>query len=367
MILTEEIVNKGITDFFLKNPSPLIVFGTGTSCAIDIRFGMSKLKEELIEKVPQIILGKIDLEKEWFEVVNNLNSNIDLEHSMDRVKSEELIKTIVNITAEFVSLLDRDYLNKIYFGEIEWPCSFLLKRLVDGLPESSPILHVVTPNYDMLAEYAFERCNIPYINGFWGNICKKIDWNNCQRTIKMKKDSNVKGKKKESRWNDLKHINLYKVHGSLNTFLVNGEVIENNFWHSAPPENCERLMITPGMSKYEKITTYRNELLRKYDEVVEGMNSFLFMGYGFNDTHIERYVRQKLTTQKCHGIIVTRDYNDRIQELMNESDNLWLICMEEKSSKQGTRIFNKRYEDWLYLYDKQLWEMSLFTKFFIGD
>jgi hypothetical protein len=57
MVLTEEIANKEITDFFLKNPSPLIVFGTGTSCAIDIRFGMAKLKEELIEKVPLSILG----------------------------------------------------------------------------------------------------------------------------------------------------------------------------------------------------------------------------------------------------------------------------------------------------------------------
>jgi hypothetical protein len=313
-----------------------------------------------------ISLGEIDLEKEWSEVAEKLKSNNDLEHSMDDVKSEELIKTIVDITAKLVSSLDKNYFNKIYFGDIEWPCCFLLKRLVDRLPESSPILHVVTPNYDMLAEYAFERYNIPYINGFCGNICKKINWNNSQRTMKMKKEIVLRGQKAKSIWNDLKHINLYKVHGSLNTFLINGEVVENNLWHSDPPENCERLMITPGISKYEKITTYRNELLEKYDAIVKEKDSFLFIGYGFNDPHIEQYVRQKLVNQKCCGIIVTRDWNDRIQQLMDKSDNLWLICMEEKSSKQGTRIFNKRYEDWLYLCNKQLWDINLFTKEFIG-
>lgn len=367
MVLSEEIVNKEITDFFLKNPSPLIVFGTGTSCAIDIRFGMTKLKEELIEKVPISILDKIDIEKEWSEVVKELNSNNDLEHSMDRVKSEELIKTIVNLTAEFISSLDRDYFNKIYFGEIEWPCSFIFKRLVDGLPESTPILHVVTPNYDMLAEYAFERYNIPYINGFCGNICKKINWNNSQRTMKMRKEIVQRGNKMKSTWNDLKHINLYKVHGSLNTFLINGEVIENNLWNSNQPKDFERLMITPGMSKYEKISSYRNELLEKYDAIVKDKDSFLFIGYGFNDSHIETYLRPKLINQKCRGIIVTRDWNGTIQKLMDKSDNLWLVCMEEISGKQGTRIFNKRYEDWLYLYDKQLWDMGLFTKEFIKD
>lgn len=37
------------------------------------------------------------------------------------------------------------------------------------------------------------------------------------------------------------------------------------------------------------------------------------------------------------------------------------------SYKNGTRIKNKEYDDWLYLYDKELWNIKEFTKEIIGD
>lgn len=367
MELTKEIAYKEITSFFQKNPTPLVVFGTGTSCAIDSRFGMDKLKEELINKVPSLIKGKTQLEKEWQDVVNALNANNDLEHAMDNVKADELLNLVIHITGEFIIILDKEFYDRIYNDEVEWPGNKLFKRLVEGLPPTDRTLHVVTPNYDMLAEYSFEKNKIPYINGFYGCINKSLNWEQSKRSIIVSKEITQIRNKIRIDWKELKHINLYKVHGSINTFLFKNEVVENNLWTFNPPKNCERVIITPGISKLGKVANFRKELLEQFDRILEKKDAFLFIGYGFNDTHLERYLLQKLITQKCNGIIVTRDDNPRIQNLLKESDNLWLVCMEEVSGKSGTRIFNKQYNDWLYLYDKQLWNIQKFTKELIGD
>ena len=367
MILTQEIAYKEITSFFGSNPTPLVVLGTGTSCALDVRFGMNVLKKELIDKVPALIKGRSSLEKEWRDVINALLDDEDLEHAMDKAKTEELVNIIVKIAGDLISSLDQEYYKKIYKGESIWPGAILFKRLVDRLPESDRALHVVTSNYDMLAEYAFEKNGIPYINGFWGNIFRKFNWEQSIQQIKLSKEIRLKGSKKTIIWNDLKHINLHKVHGSINTFWFNDEVVENNLWSWNPPENCERVLVTPGISKFAKLAHFRKELVQQFDRILDNKDSFLFIGYGFNDTHIECYIHRKLKSQKCPGLIITRDNNERIQKYLHDSDNLLLICMEENSGNSGTRIFNKQYDDWLYLYDKQLWNIQEFTKELIGD
>jgi len=367
MILTQDIAYKEITTFFQKNPTPLVVFGTGISCAIDWRFGMNNLKDELINKIPALIKGSTPMEKEWADVVLSLNANADLEHGLDNVRSDELLNFIIDTTSKLITTLDKEFCFKIYNNDVNWPADKLFKRLVDGLPSTDRTLHVVTPNYDMLAEYSFEKNKIPFINGFFGIINKCLNWEQSRHSIRVSKEITQIKNRQKTELKELKHINLYKVHGSINTFLYNNEVVENNLWIFDPPMNCERVMVTPGISKLGKVINFRKELFGSFDGILEKKDAFLFIGYGFNDSHIETYIQPKLKTQKCHGLIITRDTNDRIQNLLYESDNLWLVCMEEVSGTSGTRIFNKQYDDWLYLYDKQLWNIKEFTKEIIGD
>jgi hypothetical protein len=368
MELTKDIAYKELRKFFdSQSPSTMIIFGTGTSCAIDWRFGMSKLKEELEEKVPIAIRGVTGLEKEWSNVVNDLNRGFDLENSMNHAKSDKLIKSIVEISGRLVSDLDKEFAYKILNREIDWLPTKLLKRLVDGLSDNDRSLKVVTPNYDMLAEYAFEVADIPFINGFYGSLQRKLDWDLSKRTIKLSHELELNGKKKSHDWKTVKHIELYKVHGSINTFEINNNIVENNLWAWNPPENMKRVMITPGISKFEKLAQYRDELFKPFDEINKKTGSYIFIGYGFNDSHIENYIKPKLTDKKCPGLIVTMESNPRIESLLNDSDNLWLVCKEEEKAKNGTRIKNKGYNDWLYLYDKELWNIKNFTKEIIGD
>ncbi|HMN17541.1 MAG TPA: SIR2 family protein [Ignavibacteriaceae bacterium] len=362
--MTKEIAIKAISEFFTSNPNPLVIFGTGISCSLDNKFGMGELKKELEAKIPAKILGKKEQENEWNKVLGALKKGKDLESSLDFVLDEELIRTIIGITGNLISNLDKQYMIEILNGTAVWPASDFIKKLVNGLPESDPTLSLITPNYDMLAEYAFEKREIKYINGFSGSFIRRIDWDQSSKCIqhleKIPYNKRFKNIKKIE-----KHIEIHKVHGSLNAFYYNDEVVEVNTWLHDPPVFAERVIITPGISKYKRISEFRTELLKNADQVVKKKDAFIFIGYGFNDKHIEQYLIPKITKQDCPCLVITRDNNERIEEILKKSKNLWLICKQE--SNDFTRIKNSAYTDWLYLDNKRLWNISEFTKEIIGD
>lgn len=363
LVLTQQIAYQALQSFLQQKI--LVLFGTGTSCAVDTRFGMDALRNNLLLEVPKNSLNATQ-QKQWDSVVKNLDNGSDLEKAMNDVQDEDLTKIIIESTAKFVGNLDREYGVKIISGEVQWPAWPLFNRLWAGLPETDPVLHVATPNYDLLAEYAFEKAGIPYITGFSGGICRHRDWKQAKRSMTYLE--NVLYRRGVCpRTKTKKHIRLYKVHGSLNTFRVNNAVVENNSWTYENPGKLERIMITPGTTKYERLHQYRPELLGEHDHAVEQHNAFLFIGFGFNDSQLtNNRIEQKLREQKCPGLIITRDSNPRIESYITECENLWLVCKHQDNGNNGTRIFNSQYKDWLYINDKQLWSTEDFTKEILG-
>ncbi|TDA69373.1 MAG: hypothetical protein D9V47_05580 [Clostridia bacterium] len=360
--LTYNIAAEALRNFFREKP--FVFFGTGMSCALDNRFGMDALRDELLCQMNGHSLKRTQQE-EWDRVMQSLRSGTDLESALDGVSDYALLQKITAITGCFVASVDREYAFRIANGEIEWPATHFLKRLVGGLPEGDRILHVLTPNYDMLFEYACDHSGIPYTNGFVGGVERRIDWDAVERALLSPERVYQRGKMKPT-YKNRKHVRLYKVHGSLNYFFHQGVVIENNAWMWNPPDFAQRVMITPGLSKYETLQRYRQELLSKADIAIEREHHFLFLGYGFNDKHIEEYIKRKLVNQGCAGLIITRDSNPRIESLLLQAANLWLVCKSQEANSNGTRIFNKMYANWLSIPEKVLWDISQFTKEILG-
>lgn len=358
--LTEEAAVEAIRDFF--RGKPFVFFGTGMSCALDLGFGMPALKDALIERMRRQALNDVQSE-EWSAVVECLQNGGNLEGALDSVSNHELFKTVTAITGEFVVNLDRQFAYAIAQGITEWPAINLLNRLLATLPDSDPVLHVLTPNYDMLFEYSCDYSSTPYTNGLFGGIERRQDWDAIDRALRSPYKAR-QGNRIKTFYRHRKHIRLYKVHGSLNYFLHRDAVIENNAWMWNPPDFAERVMITPGLSKYQALQRYRRELLQFADDAVDGATHFLFLGYGFNDSHLEEYIKRKLVTQSSQGLIVTRDCNPRIELLLEEADNLWLICKEENGD--GSRIFNRRHSGWLSLPNQKLWDVRDFTTRIFG-
>ncbi len=361
-ILTEDLVVEALRNFFREKP--FLFFGTGMSCALDSRFGMCALKDALVDGIEKRKL--INSQKtEWEDVVSALNSGTDLESALNSVNDTDLLNALTKIAGSFVSSIDQEFSYLIAQGSVEWPAIRLLKKLVDTLPEGDRILHALTPNYDMLCEYACDYEGISYTNGFSGCIERKMDWNSVDCSLRTLERVSY-GKKSQKICKHKKHIRLYKVHGSLNYFFHRNTVIENNAWMWNPPNFAARVMITPGLSKYQMLQRYRQELLQSADTAINRSTHFLFLGYGFNDTHLEEYIKRKLISQACHGLIITRDLNNRIQSLLEQSANLWLVCKTGDPDTEGTRIFNKQYADCLTLPDKKLWDIGKFTARIFG-
>lgn len=362
MILTEEGALSALRMFFREKP--FLFFGTGMSCALDTGFSMAALRDVLVDRMQRLSLA--DTQRgAWEAIAAELRNGVDLESALNGATDSGLIREITRIAGEHVAGLDCEYGHRIARGSVEWPATRLLEKLVATLPEGDRILHVLTPNYDMLFEHACDSRDIPYANGFWGGIQRTADWDAVDRAL-LTPVRVPHGRGMKTVYKRRRHVRLYKVHGSLNYFFHRAVVIENDAWMWAPPSFAERVLVTPGLSKYETLQRYRQELLQTADAAIGQASHFLFLGYGFNDNHLEEYIKRKLIAQSCDGLIVTRDSNPRIESLLAEATNLWLVCKTVDPNLEGTRIFNRQYSDWLVLPTSRLWDVAEFTRQVLG-
>src|SRR5690554_8069296 len=102
--LTKDVAYQAIAEFFTDKP--FVLFGTGTSCALDLSFGMPALERHLRAELAH---GMSEVqEQQWQQVVSALDAGShDFESAMDFIKDEALTNRIVEITAIFVAQHDR--------------------------------------------------------------------------------------------------------------------------------------------------------------------------------------------------------------------------------------------------------------------
>lgn len=353
---------ESIRDFF--RDKPLVFIGTGMSCALDVRFGMPALRDELLAKVSPDGGDAAQL-AEWKAVQDSLQQGNDLESALNHVSDGHLLQAITGATARFVATVDREYSFRIAGGEKTWPASRLMDRLVRTLPEGDPVLHVVTPNYDLVFEYACDAAELPYTTGFCGGVERTADWVALDRCHVTRETVCHRGRI-SAVYKHRKHVRLHKMHGSLDFFFHRGRLVENHAWMWDPPGFAQRVIVTPGLSKYETLQTYRQELLKAADSAIERSTHFLFLGYGFNDKHLEEYIARKLVGQSCRGLIVTRDSTPRIEALVGKAPRLWLVCRAHDGATRGTRVCNVSTATDIFIPGRDLWDVAEFTTTFLG-
>lgn len=359
-ILNKEIAYKAIQKFFRDRP--FVFFGTGTSCAMDIRFGMGALREELIKTITPESLSPVQ-KRQWESVLSNLSKSGDLETAMNKISDKVLLDRVINITGGFVASVDSEYSYKILSGDSKWPAINLIKKLLGSLTPDCPYLPILTPNYDMLFEYACCKEQIPYTNGYVGGIVKAQHWKTAIQRFVVEKKRLVKSKYKTIKTLS-NHIRLFKVHGSLNLFDLGNRVIENDSWMWKPPSSVRRMIITPGLSKYEVAHRYRTELLSQADEEIQKASSFLFLGYGFNDNHLDNSIKNKIVNENCNCLIITKDINANILDLANSASSVWVVS--KGAELNGTTIYNQNYRP-LQIKSMDLWDFVVFASTILGD
>lgn len=366
--LTQKIAYQALQDFF-NNNKPFVLFGSGLSCAVASAFSMNDLRNFL--KADQTLQNLTSSQKkEWDEVLEQLkDGQSDFETAMNAIKDKALLETIINATARCVGAADRRFSSIILENPETWPAVSLFRRLTESLPETDPILHVATTNYDLLAEYAFSSADILYTTGYEGGVLKKRDWEMAKNRFSHYETIRPGKSKLMSKHSIKKHICLYKVHGSLNLFKTEKDMLaEYNAWTwlDDHPAKWRRVMITPGIAKHETINKYRASLFSKFDEAVARHSAFLFLGFGFNDNHLANSdLMAKLKNEGRPALIITKCANDAIHSLIRECKNIWLVCEDNNNSKNSV-IKNGAYINELSLEDEQLWKADVFFRKILG-
>jgi hypothetical protein len=352
----------------ILNEKILLVVGTGASMAVDIRFGMGALSEELLKKIPNQIKSDNNSEKQWQQVADKLQKGIDLESALKETNNKFLIKKIVQVSGDFVAELDKTYKLEILDNKIEVPIGNFIQKLFNGLSKPDSVLDIITPNYDLLIEHCCDQYKIPYINGFYGGIKKHENWEESKNQMLCVKPVQKRGKI-SAKIRTKKHIRLHKVHGSLNWFYNGSDKFEDNsltYYSFSNNTSMERFIITPGDSKYQKAFLNAFDSFAYANEAVKGEGAFVFVGYGFNDDHIQNKIVSEILDEKKPGIIITKGLPENAEKLLTHSEKLWAVYHISKNydqvSEDETLIYNKGFDKPLHIKNKSLWKIQEFSR-----
>lgn len=321
----------------------VIIIGSGLSCAEGIP-GMADLASELKKEMPVLITGKD--QDQWDKVASLLNDGKNLEEALLAIKvSEELEKAIIEVTHNFISHHEKKIIEDVFNNKRILSFSLLLPHLLK--PNSG--INVITTNYDRLIEIACERANIAVNNSFSGGYISAFN-------PKLSKYQLCRGVTQRAKRVVLKYAeyaSIYKPHGSLDWYLVQGEPVCSTLFSGE-----EKLIITPGVNKfrggYERPFDSHRELANK---AINSGTRFLIIGYGFNDDHLQVHLKRQLKNGK-QTVILTHTISQEFREYIKDKNNIWVLC-SRTTGDDGFQLIIGNDE---YDFDNvNIWDLKVFV------
>ncbi|KAF5037187.1 hypothetical protein DSECCO2_567260 [anaerobic digester metagenome] len=156
-------------------------------------------------------------------------------------------------------------------------------------------------------------------------------------------------------------VNIWKVHGSLDWFKADDETDRRLPFRSTIPVNYKPLIVTPGLSKYyeTQLEPFRT-IFTEADNEIEKATSYLCIGYGFNDIHVQ----PKLITQIKSGkpiIVISKELTPKTKQSIIDGGCKHYILIEEANGK-NTRIISSALKSDLIFQDVNYWSLSEYLK-----
>lgn len=298
---------------YLKEP-PLIIWGSGATIGFGLP-GMSNLKDEIGKYLPSFDKSCSDLETELGKE----------KYDPDLPEIRKIIRNCVsNADLKAKELLLKD--NEVFEG---------IHRLTSFCCDAHPkVMNVVSTNYDCILEYVWGYYGYHYTDGFEQHELSIFD---------------------EEKFGDKDIINLMKVHGSLNWFDIDHEVRKLNCDFGHVP-----VMIPPGKNKYRSThkSPYR-ELMQLSDNAIKKAQSFLVVGFGFNDEHITPLVRKK-TKAGTPIVIVTMKVTDTAKVELEKAKNVVFVEADSDITKSHIQIRDNGVETSESVENEPYWKLTKF-------
>jgi hypothetical protein len=170
-------------------------------------------------------------------------------------------------------------------------------------------LHIFTTNYDRLMEHGFDLIGARPIDRFVGGLTPRF------RASRFDVDIHYTPPGGRGDARPLEGVVRYtKLHGSID-WLTSGdghigrEAIPFGGGHTIAEADASRLMIFPNSAKDIETAFFPYaELFRDFSAAVCRPNAALVTyDYGFGDDHLNRIIRDMLTLQSTHLVIISYD------------------------------------------------------------
>ena len=331
-----EAISKQAQDYY-KN-TPVIILGSGASAAYDMS-GMWALSQHLIKTIEVEDLSQPEIGS-WAEFCGLLEGGEDLESALHKINlSPELTNRVVLATWALLAPQDIAVFDKSLVDSSLFPLGTLLKHM---LRSTTKQINIITPNYDRLAEYACEQENIHHYSGFShgyrGSPVKK-DYLKCSR-----------------------QVNIWKVHGSLGWFVNEEGVISSLSNIHRIPEGLTPLIVTPGIEKYR--STHREPYkttIHEADDVIDAASSYLCVGFGFNDEHIQEKLVNRCAKNDATVIVITYKLSDSAKRFLFGGNSTRYLAIEAQENDLNSVIYSSEFDDPINV-EGDYWSLNGFLK-----
>lgn len=298
---------------------PTMIIGSGASAAFGLS-GMGALATHLQNNVSPTD----DDKKIWEDICTLLKNGIDLESALlQKDLTEDLRQQAVKETWALLNPQDIQAFNQSLQKDDYFPLGQFLQYC---FRTNTKTLQIITTNYDRLIEYACEQENIHWFTGF-GHGYRKFQVN--EDVLKANKVAK-------------KIINIWKVHGSLDWYDIEGKVVSLGNLEQIP-EGCTPYIVTPGNSKFKQThdEPYRS-IIQEADSAIKESQAFLCVGFGFNDKHIQPKLIERCVKDKIPIVILTHTLTEATKKFLFELKPNNFIAIEYNEESQGSSIYSSK-------------------------
>jgi len=313
--MSEFDYQKQAQDYHSK--APLIILGSGASAAHGMS-GMGALSAHLVAHTDISGLSAAE-NNAWGKFCQVLVDGTDLESALHQVTvTEVLTARIIKATWTLINFEDTQIFHKSLQNKAMFPLSRLLSHIFRS---SLKTVNIVTTNYDRLAEYACDQERVHHYTGFTHGFFRQLAAPN-EITASRK-------------------VNIWKVHGSLDWFQSPLEDIVALSYICDIPDNYDPQLVTPGTQKYQRthLEPYRS-IINNADNAITAANSYLCVGYGFNDEHIQPKLMVKCVRQNTPITIITYALSDAAKRLILDNKAQNYLAIERGATNNQSIVYS---------------------------
>jgi hypothetical protein len=336
--VTEEEIAKISQSCF--HGCPTIVLGSGASMPHGLP-SMGELSTYLSENMKTEGDAEDDA---WLLVKVALANGDHLEAALEgKTLPASLLSKIVSLTWCCVNEKDMQLLDAAAQDG-----NFALGGLLANMFSSTHSeVHVVTTNYDRVAEFACNSRNVLFQTGFAPGYIQTWESTGRVKLVRGAKAARV--------------VKIWKIHGSLDWFRTEDDrTIGLPVFELPSKDNYTPLIVTPGLNKYEK--TYEDPFrttINGADAALKAASAFLCVGFGFRDQHIHPKIIERCRERNVPTVVLARTLTEEAKDFLKNKAGTNYLGIERSGT--GSKVYSHTCPEGADVPIPDLWSLDGFN------